>query len=248
MHPDASFSATATKKAALLALAERRRRDPLLGYSRSYAHLADVGCDCDHVVPWTISAPNVDADLMLIAQDWASKDFIDGLSPAERTEQRATGQISDLPTNRRLKDKVLPRFGVTFEGTYATDAFAFVKHGPMNAYIPPADLVRSALAYALPQIAIVRPKMVLCLGSATFNAVRRAVLDARGRPGHAGERAWVRLSEAWRILDPFHTEYEGIPIFGVSHPGGSGTRASGGEKVTGPRLDALADFFAQRRT
>jgi hypothetical protein len=31
------------------------------------------------------------------------------------------------------------------------------------------------------------------------------------------------LAEATRIEEPYHTEYLGIPVFGVAHPGGNGT-------------------------
>ena len=51
------------------------------------------------------------------------------------------------------------------------------------------------------------------------------------------------LANAWCIEDPFHTEYFGIPVFGVVHPGANGTRASGGAQVTTPRWHALGEFF-----
>src|SRR5207244_4061604 len=101
------------------------------------------------------------------------------------------------------------------------DAFAFIKSGKMNAPIYFPDLIRSVRTYTLLQIDIVRPKMVVCLGSAPFNAIRRA-LNNDGR---------INLSRAFRVESPFHTDFEGIPIFGVAHPGGIGTRAVGGEAV-----------------
>jgi hypothetical protein len=51
------------------------------------------------------------------------------------------------------------------------------------------------------------------------------------------------LADAWRIEKPYHTEYLGIPVFGVAHPGANGTRASGGPGVTTPRWQALGNFF-----
>jgi hypothetical protein len=234
---------TAAKKSALLELARRRQMDTLDGYSRKYFHFRDFGCDCDHVVPWTISACNVDADLMLIAQDWASEDFLNGLTEVQRQMQRALGQFPDLPTNQKTQDLLAEHMSISFYETYATEAFAFVKRGKMDARIPFRDLVRSAAAYALPQIAIVRPKIVLCLGSASFNAVRRAIADNRSEPLSNTRRKWIPLAEAWRIEDPYHTEYLGIPVFGVAHPGANGTRASGGPRVTTPRWQALGNLF-----
>ncbi|MGY3582477.1 hypothetical protein ACVIGB_000598 [Bradyrhizobium sp. USDA 4341] len=237
----------AAKKAALLELARKRQSDDLSEYKGTYLHLRDFGCECDHVVPWTISAHNVEAELMLVAQDWSSEEFLLNLSEEDRRIQNQLGQVPRLDTNKNLAKKILPRFGLSFPETYATDVFAFIKRGSMTARIAFPDLVRSASAYTLPQIAIVQPKMVLCLGSASFNAVKRAILAHTGS-AHAGvDRRWVRLSDSWQIATPYHTEYLGIPIFAIAHPGGTGTRASGGEKVTGPRLEALSAFFAKIR-
>ena len=217
--------------------------DTLDGYSRKYFHFRDFDCDCDHVVPWTTSACNVDADLMLIAQDWASEDFLNGLTEVQRQTQRALGQFPDLPTNKKTQHLLAEHMSISFCETYATDAFAFVKSGKMDARIPFRDLVRSAAAYALPQIAIVRPKIVLCLGSATFNAVRRAITNNGSEPLGKAKRKWMPLADAWRIEKPYHTEHLGIPVFGVAHPGANGTRASGGPGVTTPRWQALGSFF-----
>lgn len=43
----------------------------------------------------------------------------------------------------------------------------------MSERIPQADLVAAAQQFALPQIRIVKPKLLICLGLVTFNALRR---------------------------------------------------------------------------
>jgi len=234
---------TAAKKSALLDLARHRRIDTMDGYSRKYSQFGDFDCECDHVVPWTISACNVDADLMLIAQDWASEDFLNRLTDRQRQAQRELGQFPDLPTNRATKNLLAEHMSLSFFETYATNAFVFVKPGKMDARIPFRDLISSAAAYALPQIEIVRPKLVLCLGSASFNAVRRAIKGNGSDPLPTIHRKWMPLVDAWKIDKPHHTEYLGIPIFGVAHPGASGSRASGGPRMTIPRWQTLGEFF-----
>lgn len=237
---------TAAKQSALLSLARKRQADTLESYSLKYFHFRDFGCECDHVVPWTISASNVDADLMLIAQDWASEDFLTGLSEDERQVQRALGQFPALPTNQNIRSLLQEHMGLSFSDTYATDVFPFVKPGKMDARIPFRDLVRSAATYSLPQIEIVRPKMVLCLGSASFNAVRCAIINTRA--SKRIDRKWMPLANSWRLEHPLHTEHLRIPVFGVAHPGANGTRASGGPQVTTPRWRALGEVFAGFRT
>jgi uracil-DNA glycosylase len=171
----------------------------------------------------------VDADLMLISQDWSSADFLSG---KKNPEQKVLGQVEQLETNKNLKVLLKKYMGLSFHETYATDAFVFIKQGPMNAPLPFRALVESTRRYALPQIAIVCPRMVICLGSAPFNAIRRTLNLER-----------MNLSEAFQITSPLHTSYKGVPVFGVAHPGGTGSRAVGGKKVAFPRSEHLAQYF-----
>jgi len=66
-------------------------------------------------------------------------------------------------------------------------------------------LVRAAKEYAIPQICIVAPTLIICLGLATTNAVRRAC----GKPT-------VKSMEA-AITEPF--AIEGIQCWAQAHPG-----------------------------
>jgi uracil-DNA glycosylase len=222
------------KKAALLQLAQLRKLESFEGYSRKYLNLCDFFSgyyECDHVVPWTLSACNVEADLMLISQDWSSEEFL--LARGEDPQARKLGHSPDLPTNQRTQAMLKEHMGLSFGDTYATDAFAFIKPGKMNSPISFPDLLRSVRTYTLPQISIVRPKMVICLGSAPFNAIRRGL----GKPDR------INLTRSFQVETPFHTDFEGIPIFGVAHPGGVGTRAIGGQAVALPRWQTLGEYF-----
>jgi hypothetical protein len=238
-RPDRIPSADANqKREALLRLAKKRQDDTLEGYSRRYFRLADFHdgyYETDHVVPWTISACNVDAELMLVCQDWASSDFLN--KPKDR-KQKEFGHDAALRTNINIKRILREHFGLSFGETYATDVFPFIKEGGMGADIPFVDLVRSASEYALPQIEIVRPKMVVCLGSNAFNAIRYAL----------NKRAWIPMERAYMVETPFHTELAGIPIFGVVHVGGRATAFAGGKDELEPRWQALGAYFQSIRT
>jgi hypothetical protein len=165
------------------ALAElvRLRRNDTCPNMISLHDFEDGRWDLDHVVPlvvpWTKSACNVDAKLMIIGQDWASEKYFQ--RPKNRTSWRDTlrthlGQDPQLPTNRNIR-RLLRCFGIKWRQTYATDVSIFVKPGNMNGDVPDALLRYCAIKYTIPQLRIVRPKMVLCLGSRTFNAVRYAL-------------------------------------------------------------------------
>lgn len=227
------------KQAALLALAKKRQSESFEGYSRRYLRFSDIldgYYECDHVVPWTISARNVDAELMLISQDWASEEFL--LKTGKDKKQKELGQVEDLATNVQTRAMLEKHMKLSFRETYATDAFAFVKSGSMNARIVFRDLVKSASDYALPQIRIVRPKMVLCLGSAPFNAIRKAAGETGG---------WFNLERSYQVETPLHTTVHDIPVFAVAHPGGTGTRSVGGWQKAEPRWEALGHYFQSLR-
>jgi len=239
-RPDRTPSVDASqKREALLCLAKKRRDATLEGYSKHYLKLADFHDGyyetLDYVTPWTISACNVDAELMLICQDWASSDFLN--KPKDR-KQKKYGHDSALRTNVNIKEILREHFDLSFADTYATDVFPFIKEGAMGAEIPSRDLARSASEYALPQIKIVRPKMVICLGAAPFKAIRRAL----------NKREQIRMERAYMVETPFHTEIAGIPIFGVVHVGGEATAYAGGKAALRPRWQALGTYFRSIHT
>jgi uracil-DNA glycosylase len=126
--------------------------------------------ECDHVSPWSISACNVDAELMLIGQDWASSEILKR-EPDEK--RRGIGQDWSSLTNSNLRE-FLKHMRLGFSETYATNLFPFIKLGAKDAPIPFRDLVRCARTYAIPQIETVSPRIAICLGGRTFDAIRSA--------------------------------------------------------------------------
>jgi len=159
---------TEQKRKALFRLAKQRQADRL----PPYACLADFHggfYECDLVSPWSKSARNVDAEVMIIGQDWASSDVLEK-KPSE--DRRRLGQESSSTTNKKLPE-FLGYMGLQFCETYATNAFPFIKRGSKSERIPRKDLVYCAETYTLPQIEIVSPLMAICLGKAAFRAVYR---------------------------------------------------------------------------
>jgi hypothetical protein len=162
------------KKYELAKLVALRRSETHPRYL-SLSHYEDGFYDLDFVVPWTAGAKNVDAALMIIGQDWISEDYLKRNSlPEKRLARREAGQDAGLATNRNLKKLLANAFGLLFSDTYATNVSVFIKPGNMDANVPMRDLEHFAKKFTLPQIRIVKPRMVLCLGERTFNAVRRA--------------------------------------------------------------------------
>lgn len=199
------------KRDALLALAKKRQADRLPPHlSLGWFH--DGYYECDFVSPWTISAHNVNAGLMLFGQDWSSSER---LCRRPDEEQRSLGQIWDLPTNKRLRCLLQRHLNLEFKDIYATNLFPFIKNGRLSAPIPTPDLERCALKYAIPQIEIVDPAIVVCLGKQTFDSIRNA-LDQPAIPWHTACQTTQ------------HTMLGSVEVCAVPHAGNLGVRNAGG--------------------
>jgi restriction system protein len=234
------LATTSRTKADRLAALARLRRQPAAGtcrdgYSRNYRRIEEFHDryydQHDWASPWTLSACNVDSDLMIIGQDWASEDF---LRKDPNPKIRQFGHDPALATNKNLKRLLQEAFGRRFEDTFATNAFVFAKPGGMTSQIPAADLILSIKQFSLKEIEIVRPRMVICLGIGTFNAIRGAL----------GLRP-LKL-EAIDYTSPA-VMYCGSEVHGVPHVGARGLGATGGYgrsleiwKALGTRLTASA--------
>jgi hypothetical protein len=203
------------KHAELLKLVEKRRqRDILPGYAR-LGDYADGAFDrnCDFVSPYSKGAHNHE-DVMILLQDWSSDAALRRSSgPSE------LGRDPNLPTNKTLEKLLDASLGLKLEQTYATNLFPFIKAGGLSAHIPFADLVLAAREFALPQIRTIAPRLVVCLGKNTFNAIRIA----------ASELALMCELDRCRTMasaidSPFSVQFDGrnVAIWAQAHPGAWG--------------------------
>ena len=213
---------TEQKRKELRKLAKRRPAHRL----EHHACLADFHngfYECNHVSPWSKSACNVDAEVMVIGQDWASSNVLEQ-EPNE--DRRRFGQNCSSHTNTNLRE-FLGYMGLQFRETYATNVFPFIKWGAKDEDIRPfRDLVSCAEIFTLPQIEIVSPRMAICLGQKAFNAVRRA----------AGLRP-TEWSKA-RLPGP-HIRISSAEIYGLPHPTWRGINQAGGKDAVGHRWSLL---------
>ncbi len=223
---------TEQKRQKLRKLAKRRQAHRL----RPHACLADFHSgfyECDHVSPWSKSACNVDAEVMIIGQDWVSWDRLERECDEKRQERRRTGQDCSSRTNTNLRE-FLRYMGLQFCETYATNVFPFIKRGKKSARVPRKDYVSCAKTYALPQIEIVSPRMAICLGQEAFYAVCR---DAGLR-----RKDWRKA----RSPGP-HTRIGSVKIYGLPHPGPLGLNNAGGKDAVTRRWRLLGQHLRRMR-
>jgi restriction system protein len=200
------------KEARLSKLVSIRRAARPTGHFR-LSDFHDGFYECDFVSPWTKSANNLNADIMLVAQDWASSEF---LSREKDYRIAKLGHDEALPTNRNLAHLLSKYFQISFRDTYATNLFPFIKPGAMNASIKPRSLLREcAKTYLIPQIEIVQPKMVICLGGLAFEILRTVL----GLPPLKGVEQTAKPGG--------HTKIGSSEIYGVAHTGQLGMNNRG---------------------
>jgi hypothetical protein len=163
----------------------------------------------DFVVPWSKSACNYRAKIMLIAQDWDSFKNLAAPLTTKHARIKLVGRNESLLTNTRIDRLLHQHFGLKWQDTFATDVFPFVKPGNMRGDLKWDDFVRCAREFALPQIDIIKPLLIICLGrSTTFRAIAEVAKD--GAVAAVGDNP----------LGP--VRYNGTEIYGVTHTGGRG--------------------------
>ncbi|WP_444956953.1 hypothetical protein [Microbulbifer sp. ZKSA002] len=170
--------------------------------------------DCDYVSPYTKSANNIDASVMVLLQDWLGVDKLSGPIIQDAVD---LGHIPSLPTNKRLKDLLQRHFGLSLSDIYATNVFPLIKYGNLSADVPAKDMVWVAQKFAVPQIEVVAPTIVICLGLKTFNAIRKAV----------GLKSCKNLAEA--LQSSF--DIAGIRVCCQAHTGALGQNSRGRDRV-----------------
>jgi len=187
---DTSYRGDAEKILALSKLAEARLKHDLSTLENRYQQPEYLGCGLnfkDYVSPWSKGANNVDSKILLVAQDWSSADRLKAATERELEDIRKYGQLRSLPTNKNIRCLLEEHFKIGFEDCFATNAFVFLKQGSISAKIPASDLRASITDYALPQVEIVKPKLVLCLGAGVFAAIEQIL---RGSMYHPEKVSW----------------------------------------------------------
>lgn len=213
-------------------LAEARRTDSQQGLSKQYRQIGDFhGGKCDEwkcVSPWNKAAGNFDSEIMVIGQDWISEKAAENAHTSFEL-----GCDPDNRTNKNLQTLLLEHFNLKFSDVYGTNLFVFVKPGTLSSHIPTKDLLYSARKYTLAEIDIVKPKMVLCLGKATYTTLCRAI--------------GVKANHFKTSVDK-PLVYRDVLIYGIPHTGVLGTNNAGGMPKVHEIWKKLANHYRSSKT
>ena len=182
-----------------------------------YSNLSDFHngvYETDFVSPYTKTAHNVDSLIVLVLQDWASSDSLNAVNIDQDTVQ--LGYTPTWPTNTNLRLLLEETYNLRFQDVFITNLFPFIKKGNVSASIRQSDFNRAFEEFCWPQIKIVQPKLVVCLGSAVYYTF------AKNLPSPKGSRNYA-------VGDSLETA--GITIYYQCHPGARGMKRRGRDKV-----------------
>jgi DNA polymerase len=140
---------------------------------------ADGQYDSEEIGPWTRWQGRLDAELMVVGQDWGDVGYFEshcGLDEAKN------------PTNRRLRELLaqagfeVADVGVAADhGTvFLTNAILCLKSGGLGGPVKSAWFAECGPRFLRPQIELVRPRAVVALGERAYRAICRA-FDMRAR-------------------------------------------------------------------
>ena len=188
-------------------LAAKRKKNVPTGYKGIGNFFGGI-FECDWVTPYSISSHNVDADVMIVLQDWCSEEYLLDLAEEKKRELSKLGHDTVLPTNKNLKRFLKEHFKSELRDVYLTNLFPFVKPGEMKADIPSQLLRNSAAEFTIQEIKIVQPMLVVCCGIKVFNALA----------GAADKNKVKNLNEA--ATTSFYID--GSHVQAVCHPGALG--------------------------
>ena len=147
------------------------------------------------VSPYTKGA-NVCGGVALVLQDWASAE---GLAGGPRPEVQLHGRMPTLLTNRRLEALLSRVLGLKLTGVYATNVYPFVKSGNMSASLRSSEVLRAARRFAIKELELAHPKLVLALGGVAHATLAACSVKSVKLPHPAARIGGLAAHEsAWR--------------------------------------------------
>ena len=134
--------------------------------------------------------------LAFVLQDWASAD---GLCGTINPEIQRYGRTPALMTNVRLEHLLGRLLGLRLADVYVTNAFPFVKAGGMSASLRDSDVRRAARRFAVRELELAKPRLVLALGGVAYSALGHCGVSCIRLP-HPAARigSTAKHESAWR--------------------------------------------------
>ena len=191
--------------------------------------------DSDEIGPWTRWANDLDADLMVVGQDWGDNRYFLANEGLDKTGNPTNASLREL---LEFVGRPVPPpssgepGGESAKGVWLTNALLWLKKGGMSAAVKPEWFKEPAADFLREQINIVEPRVVVGLGARAYSAIAFAfgITTPRGI-----FRKIVEDTAGVRLRTPFE-----CTLFGVYH---CGSRITG---MTRSRAEQRKDWMKIR--
>jgi hypothetical protein len=201
---------TDTKEYRLKQLGSYRKENCYPGFKNLY-DFHNGQYESDFVSPYSKGSGNFDSQIFILLQDWVSEDGIKkGLDEGAIT----LGYSPGLRTNKNLQKLLNETFQLEISEVFTTNLFPFIKVGAMNAPIGAPWLRKAFDEFTMPQINIIKPKVVVCCGKKVYRTVLKCLLNI--------SPVNVNFTD--------HICHGKILYVCQNHPGSRGTVSVGGQK------------------
>ena len=164
-----------------------------------------------HIGPWTQWQGNLNARVMVIAQDWGGKDYYVKHKGLEEDNNATNRQVCKLLESVNIQIR-LPRETQDDRPLFFTNAVLCLKRGLLTGSVKSSWFNNCGSAFLRPQVELVNPKVVVTLGYRAYDALMKAYARPR--------KALMR--EAVKSIEELPGGSVLVPVY---HPGNNGTRS-----------------------
>lgn len=161
--------------------------------------------DSDHIGPWSLWQGNLNADLLVVGQDWGDTRYLIDNQGHEKAGNRTNETLIKLLGSIDIN---VPRPAPQDSGggpLFFTNAVLCLKHGGLQAKVDPAWFDNCGARFLKPTIDLIRPKVLVSLGEWAYRALVSLYALPRVRFRDAVDRQdGFRMPGGTRYLPMYH--------------------------------------------
>ncbi len=170
-----------------------------------------------HIGPWTQWQGNLDAELMVVAQDWGGTEYYIEHEGVEEDTNTTNKRICDLLASVGLHI-ALPQQPQPTRPAFFTNSVLCLRPGRLtDGNVRSRCFTNCSRTFLRPQVELVNPKVVVTLGYMAYRSLVTAF----------GKHPRLRMREAVQEVVQLTDRTLLVPVF---HPGNNGTRSRRLEK------------------
>lgn len=134
---------------------------------------ANGAFDSDHLSPWTKWQGNLNAELMIVGQDWGDLAYFLNNAGNESPKNPTNSNLVKLAASIDVTIEPLPKFS-EFEGqVFLTNAILCLKEGGLQGAVKQEWFNNCGTKHLKPTIELVQPKVLVSLGAKVYETIQK---------------------------------------------------------------------------